>query len=268
MSMRRCGAKQLLIALTAGLAILAAAALSLRSQPPLAAASEAAAFEVASVRKHVLKPGVAVFRMGSSDFGRMISGNRFTEELATLTDLLKDAYDVKDYQISGAPDWAAPRGGEYYDIVAKAEGDGTPTTDQVRLMLQALLADRFQLKLHREAKEVPVYDLVAGKGGPKLKEVAANAPFNRSGQTLTPGILAMRTTIPLFIQLISSQVDRPVIDQTALAGTYDYNWPQPSAMGDASIFTVVQEQLGLSLKPDKARIEMLAIEHVEKPSEN
>jgi uncharacterized protein (TIGR03435 family) len=185
--------------------------------------------------------------------------------MVTLTDLLIDAYDVKDYQISGAPDWAARGGAEYYDIAAKAEGEETPPTDQIRRMLQALLADRFQLKLHRETKELQVYNLVAAKGGPKLKD-PGDPRSTKLAQTLPPGVMMLRTTIPMLIQLIAPQADRPVVDQAGLTRTYECTWPQQIA--DVSIFTVVEEQLGLNLKPDKALVEILVIDHAEEPSEN
>jgi uncharacterized protein (TIGR03435 family) len=84
------------------------------------------------------------------------------------------AYDVKDYQISGTPDWAGDRG-DYYDVEGKAPGDVAPSADQVRLMLRSLLGDRFHLKFHRDSREMAVYHLVVAKNGPKMKPKARHS---------------------------------------------------------------------------------------------
>ena len=116
----------------------------------------------------------------SSEPLRRITGNRFALPYSTLVDLIIDAYNVRIDQISGAPRWAT-QDGDMYQINAKAEGEGTPTSDQVRLMLQALLTDRFQLRLHHEIKNLPVYELTIGKNGPKIKELPEGVKLPSDG---------------------------------------------------------------------------------------
>jgi hypothetical protein len=194
---------------------------------------------------------------------RGISGNRFSVEFATLTNLIIDAYDLTSFQVSGGPSWAQ-EGGDVYSISAKAEGEATPTSDQVRRMLQTLLAERFQLKLHKEVKDFPVYDLVIGKNGPKLKETDKKRPVSRPAMEMITGIIANFT-------------DRPVIDKTGLtAQNYEFNWKQDDLLEELkasgkpapSIFKAVEEQLGLKLEPAREPMEALVIDQVERPSEN
>ena len=96
-----------------------------------------------------------------------LTGNRFREVVVSLADLIMDAYKVRKYQIIGLPAWG-DSGSDYYDLEAKVPGDATPTVDEARRMLQSLLADRFQLRIHHETRELPVYALVIGKKGIKL----------------------------------------------------------------------------------------------------
>jgi uncharacterized protein (TIGR03435 family) len=114
---------------------------------PLAVAAQLAPkFEVASVKQHELAPGMFVTRAGA---GISLSGNRVTLT-GTLTSIVMAAYNLKEFQVSGGPDWADQAGRPaIYDIEAKTEGEAIPSMDQVRLALQALLADRFHLKLHQ-----------------------------------------------------------------------------------------------------------------------
>ncbi|MEO8592055.1 MAG: TIGR03435 family protein [Candidatus Solibacter sp.] len=210
------------------------------------------------------------YRLPSTDI-RGLSGNRLTEPYTTLTELMMQAYNVRDYQISGAPDWAGWRG-DQFDLVAKTEGSGVPLIAQVRLMLQGLLADRFRLKLHRAAKELPVYNLTIGKRGTKLKEVAADSPgsvYNRQ----TPSV--MRASVETLILVVSSRLDRPVINRTGLsANTYEFKLDQIALAGcdrpeqnkADCVSTLLDEQLGLRLEARKAPIELLVVDHVERPS--
>src|SRR5208282_3270821 len=127
-------------------------------------------FEVASIR---LNPGPWSVERGYSS-----SGPRLTLEGYAISELIGDAYDLKDYQVTLADPLARPLAyGTRYNIVARAEGDATPTKSEFREMLQTLLAERFNLKFHREMKEMPVYALVVGKKGPKFKESAPDAVF-------------------------------------------------------------------------------------------
>jgi uncharacterized protein (TIGR03435 family) len=236
-------------------------------------------FEVASVRPYEFAPNMlGVTTLGASKI--LISGNRVTSR-GSLLGLLMAAYGVRDFQISGDPGWTDKLGRQqFFDIAAKTEGDATATADQVRQMLQSLLADRFQLRVHRETKESPVYDLVVGKNGSKLKEHIGDTgpaePVLQSG-LLTRFKYSNRPIADL-VALITRNVDRPVLDRTGLAGGYDFTleftWgnpelvPRDSPDADRSIFSALQQQLGLKLVAAKEPIEVLVIDHVEKPSEN
>jgi|SRR5579863_4634200 len=233
------------------------------------------AFEVASVKPHILPAGTFVFGSGAVK----ISGNSVTATQVGVQGLLMYAYAVKDYQIIGVTKADAPWS-DFFDIAATTPGDGTPTQGEVGLMMQALLADRFQLKLHRETRDLPVYRLIVGKNGPKLKE---STPGTKPGAAMTSGpiprVTFSNTPISELVRLLSSPglVDRPVSDKTGLKGSYDYTleFSRGGSNGDAadlggsSIFTAVQEQLGLKLEPTKEPTEVLVIDHVEsRPSAN
>src|ERR1700722_20393091 len=121
-------------------------------------------FEVASVKPHT----------GPGRVGISTSGPRLNAEPANLWVLIAYAYNLKTYQVPSTPS-LSQLGNEYYDVVAKAEGDTAPTKDEFRGMLQLLLADRFKLHAHRETRELPVYALVVGKNGPKFKASTPDA---------------------------------------------------------------------------------------------
>jgi uncharacterized protein (TIGR03435 family) len=238
--------------------------------------SQPAAFEVASV-----KP-VEGLRGRMYDFSA--SGPRVRYIAYETVQLVMEAYNVKNYQVTFAPT-TAPSGGEhgtaYYDIEAKAEGDRARTRDEFRAMLQTLLADRFKLRVHRDMKEIPVYALLVGKGGTKFKESAVDATesarigVNGRNQSITASKKSMDELAKMIPRVFS--VGRPVVDRTGLAGAYDFKieaTPESRMTGDdpdlnaISIFTAVQQQLGLKLESQKAMIEVLVVDQVEKPSAN
>jgi len=174
---------------------------------------------------------------------------------------------VKDFQLSG-PDWL---NSEIYDIAATMPP--STSTDQVLPMLQSLLADRFQLKLHRETKEVPMYALVVGKTGLKIKE----GEFGHSSTSASQGQLtAQKIPLSKLADFLSNQLGSPVTDMTGMKGFFDFTleWAPDARPGEAggasdstpgaSIFTAVQEQLGLKLESRKGPVEILVIDHVEK----
>lgn len=142
----------------------------------IAFAQERPSFEVASV-----KPQPWTGQQGST-MGIFIRGNTLTAEHSDLYGLVMFAYDLREaVQLSGGPAWAAHGvlvSSELYQVIAKAAGDPPPPTDQFPLMLQALLADRFKLKIHHVNKDLPMYNLVVGRNGSKLKESAADAKFS------------------------------------------------------------------------------------------
>jgi uncharacterized protein (TIGR03435 family) len=227
------------------------------------------AFEVASIKLYRVPAGVLIAPPETNGF--LVSGSRIDFPPVTLTGLIVAAYNVREYQVSGGPSWALEQGGDRYLISAKAPVDA-PSSAQDRLMLQALLAERFNLKLRRESKDLPVYELTVGRNGPKMKEVSADSP--------RPVAPAFKGTMEHIIVMLGMSLDRPLIDKTGLAGTYEYTFDvrkledaraaartNPAVLTDA-LLAALQGQLGLKTKPTKAATEALVIEHVEKPTEN
>jgi len=231
-------------------------------------------FEVASIRLH---PGPLIIS------GIDISGSRVSIPAATVSELVASAYGLKDYQLEGVSEWMRS---DRYDIAAEAAAGSVPTVEQAKRMMQVLLADRFQLKVHQETREKPVYALVVGKNGSKLKENAAGsgvAKFNRKGRDVE--MVFTGTPIDSLISQFPRMpgIDRPVLDETGLSGKYDFQFtltdvqlglrveqngiPAADAEG-ASVFTALQDQLGLKLEPRKAPIQIFVIDRVERPSEN
>ncbi len=231
-------------------------------------------FEVASIRPH---QGPLRVIMGFT-----ASGPRLTLEGYNLRALVMEAYNLRTYRISFAGSNVGPDEDQNinYDIAAIAEGSDAPTRDQFRQMLQALLADRFGLKFHRETREMPVYALVVAKGGPKFKQSAPDAVshglFGVHGrnQTMTVSKATMDSLADDIANGFGPRL--PVIDKTGLAGAYDFkfeatpeyrinNNPQPE---DISLFDAVQEQLGLKLESTRAQVEILVVDHIDRPTEN
>jgi uncharacterized protein (TIGR03435 family) len=200
--------------------------------------------------------------------------------------LIMQAYDVKVFQISGGPDWIRT---ERWDILAKADGvEGRLTFAQQQPMLQALLADRFQFKVHKETKEMPVYALVVGKNGSKLA-LSAGTGDEQQFRTGNGSLSVKNDGVASLADWLSRQLGRTVIDKTDLKGKYDYalTWnpdpgeggsesfglppegPRPHVETDGpSIFTALQEQLGLRLVSQKGPVEMVVIDSVQRPSAN
>jgi uncharacterized protein (TIGR03435 family) len=198
--------------------------------------------------------------------------------------IIMQAYGVGAFQISGGPDWIRTN---RWDILAKADGvEGRLTRDQENPMLRSLMAERFQLKVHRETKEMPVYALMVEKSGLKLVvHTGAEQQFRNPYGSLTVkkgGMAALATWL-------SRGLGRMVIDKTDLSGEYDYSleWtPAPGEGGAESIglppetptahaetngpslFTALQEQLGLRLVSQRGPVEVIVIDSVEKPSAN
>ncbi len=220
-------------------------------------------FEVATVR-----PADRTGQPGHGTFAA--SGSRVSFTGYTLTGLIQYAYDVRGYQISGGPGWM---GSDTYTIVAKTEGDTPRETAEIRQMLQGLLAERFGVRLHRDMKETSVYVLSCAKNGPTLTQSSAR----RTTMQMGPGHLMMgKATTSQMASLLSSVLSRAVLDQTGITGEFDFTLDSPDINmrsmqpleAGPSIFTAIQEQLGLKLEPSKGRIEMLVIDSVAKPLDN
>jgi uncharacterized protein (TIGR03435 family) len=217
-------------------------------------------FEVASI-----KPD----KSGAESIGMFPSPGRLRVENYTLRQLIEDAYGLKRYQVLGGPGWIDS---DRYEIVAKAENKAGFL--QMLPMLQALLADRFQLKMHAETKQHAAFLCW------KLQRAAPGcAPPERSKITIRGFILQIMSS-PGFSDALSGQLNLPVLNRTDLNSAYDFSLHyQPdeglssegsSAIGPnaASIFTAIQEQLGLQLKKSKAQITIFVIDHAEKPAGN
>jgi uncharacterized protein (TIGR03435 family) len=251
-------------------------------------------FEVASVKPDKAGEGSTL----------LLTADGLTAKKVTVRFLIKQAYGVEDDEISGAPGWLDS---ETYDVDAKVSSADLAALakldEKQRLrMLQPVLAERFQLKLHRAPKEIPVYALVIAKNGPKLHQAKPGdtypdgikrpdgKPGGRAGMmTWSRGrLIAQGIPIASLLPPLTQQLERTVVDKTGLKGTYDITllWTpeddraampngaeggregSPTDSSGASIFTAIQEQLGLKLESQKGQVEGLVIDHVERPSEN
>ncbi len=231
----------------------------------LAAIAHAQTFDVASIKPH---PGGITYSADPS-----VKGNRVTATASTLLDMITTAYHVRYDQISGGPSWI---NSEHYDLDARADGSAAINAEQMRVMLQALLVDRFHLKIHRETKEVPMYSLVINKNGPKLREsTPADQPKGRitsngSGMHLEA---AQGTMAQLAARLSGNGAGRPVMDKTGLTRKYTYtlDWMNGTPAPDSewpSLFIALQEQVGLKLESTSGPSEIIIIDQAEKPSAN
>ena len=260
-------------------------------------AGSSPSFEVATVRPS---------RAEATGTNYHLSTSRFQAENAPLTALIRFAYDIKsDDQLPKEPSWISS---ERFDVDAKADdAEAEAMTkllpdqkfEQFRLMLRSLLEDRFKLKVSTRMKELPAYALVVAKGGPKLTPL--NLPPDTAARrmpTIAGGsrgeLKAGACSMAMFTRWLSGSDDtgnRVVIDATELTGVYDFtlSWtpdnlhaaqlsaasagqgPVSASVGDTSkpsIFTALQEQLGLKLESRKAPVQVLVIDHVEQPSPN
>jgi uncharacterized protein (TIGR03435 family) len=267
-------------------------------------------FEVASIKAN--KSGDGRVMLGFQP------GGRFNATNVTLRLLIRNAYQLQDFQIVGGPSWMTD---DHFDIVAKAEdgaiGGPPPAQGQpsaIQLMMRSLLAERFKLVVHEENREMPIYALILaksdGKFGPQLKksdaDCAALAGARGRGPagpppTPTPGappppcsirigpgsLLAGGQTMTQFASSLGMFAGRIVVDKTGLAGGYDFtlNWTPDQAANrppgappgpdgapvdpnGPSLFTAVQEQLGLKLDSQRGPVKVLVIDRVERPTEN
>ncbi len=185
----------------------------------------------------------------------------------TLNNLIRSAYRLNEFQLEGGPGWADSA---KFTIEAKLPAGGP--RDRIPEMLQSLLADRFKLKAHRVTKTHSVYELVVAKGGPKL-ERADNEP-TRSSQGPRQ-IKGWGMPVSSLAAMLISEVGAPVIDKTGLEGKYNFILEFASFAGTPrenetlpTVFTVLQEKLGLKLEPAKGPVEILVIDSVERPSAN
>jgi uncharacterized protein (TIGR03435 family) len=274
--------------LTLGIALTVGVLIGAQAPDPV---SKPLSFDVAAITPN---------RSGDEEFGSYVEpGGRYTARNVTLHTLIKTAYGVHDSQIAGGAAWI---GNDRWDIVAKAEGYAQPAAfrDTARLMLRPLLADRFRLSLRHEQRELRVYALVVAKAngevGPQFRRnderecdrrvppipPVADAkepavPLPCGADMFRPGHLAARdmTVNHLVVALNRFNIDRVVVDQTRLKGKFDWEiqWtPEALTVADVAaregptVFDAFREQAGLRLQPKRAPVDVLVIDHVERPT--
>lgn len=252
-----------------------AVALGLLSIARAQAPASPLTFDVASVRPG--KPGAVGYGMPKP----MPGGQSFIATNSPLMVMLMSTYRITDHQILGAPKWMIY---DPWDVNAKAEHPSTP--EQLQEMFRTLLADRFNLRFHRETKEGPAYVLSVEKSGSKLKRSEIENPSerpieqgDRPGERVGTGV-----SMSYLCWYLSFTLDVPLVDQTGLYGNYDFTLrlpqtqetpgPAPTSVADdldrrnADLITALREQLGLKLEYRKAPVEVLVIDHVERPTDN
>ena len=271
--------------LTALVLVALAPAVRAQTQAPAATSIQPPSFDVISVKPN--KTSLGVHGLIITEF----TADGFRGTNVPVHTLLLQAYGLHEGESFGEPAWA---NSEVFDIEAKVAGPDVAAfskldSDQLQAMLRQILAERFGLVAHRETRELPVYAMSVAKGGPKLKEFvfdpAVPASARRGGgvQMSMGMIAAHECTIPYFLSMLSRQLGRTVVDRTGLTGNYDFTlrWsPDNGAttssndpagtQADAlpSIFSAVQEQLGLKLESTKAPASVLVVDHIERPSQN
>jgi uncharacterized protein (TIGR03435 family) len=257
-------------------------------------------FEVVSIRPNT---------SGEQGSGtRRQPGGRFSSTNATILQLLRLAYSVQPFQIVNAPDWLS---NERYDITAKLDGDPPPMppgspNDPMVLAVQAMLADRFKLAVHRETREMDIYALMLatpnGKPGPALRSTTQDCErlIREAAKSGTPPappqgaevVCGIRTgfgraamggsPLSMFASALSNPLGRVVVDRTGLTGGWDFEltFAPDASMGSLppgvelppvdpntpNLFTAVREQLGLKLEPTRGPVEVLVIDNVDRPT--
>ncbi|HEY4837073.1 MAG TPA: TIGR03435 family protein [Candidatus Acidoferrales bacterium] len=244
-------------------------------------------YEVASIKPNKSN--------GQGSYGITTAPDGLTVTNTPLIMLIQSAYGIFNRdRIVAAPGWVDT---ERYDVAAKIEASVIDDLQKLNpsqissarnQMLQALLADRFMLALHRETRELPVYSLVVAKNGPKIHQsktddvvAGSNGRGGRApGMTAKNGsIKGHSVTLGSFADFLAAQLSRPVLDRTGLTSLYDLDlqWtpddnelqsPPGSAPNGPAIFTAIQEQLGLKLESGKGPVEVIVIDHIERPSGN
>lgn len=221
-------------------------------------------FEVASIKPSNADPG--------SNSGLRTAHGRLDASNVTLKRCIMGAYGVGPHEISGGPDWLDT---DRFEISAKSpqSSDGD---EELMVLLQDLLADRFKLTLHREARTMPAFVLDVARNGPKLEKAS---PGGTNTTTSNSGVLieAHSASLDSFARILARKMDLPVVNHTGLEGIFDFklHWtpentrpPAGGAPEGPSVFTAIQEQLGLRLRSQKTPVQVLVIDRAEKPSAN
>lgn len=245
---------------------------SLSSAPAKSAAAKPPVYDVV-----VIKPN----KSGSGSLDVEENVDTYNAKNITVKGILEEAYGIRKDLISGV---SGPVESAHFDVMAKiVEPDAAAirklTGRQRGAMLLPILVERFQLKAHTETKILPIFELVVVSSGPKFKPSADQQSHDIGtsihGTERGTELSAHNITMASLASSLEGQVHRPVIDKTGLAGHYDVamKWASDTAPSSAanpgpSIFTALQEQLGLKLKATKGPVETLVVDHVEMPSEN
>ena len=234
-------------------------------------AKERPSFEVASVKAMLVDDP-------RSDYVPRRSGDRITMHNASLWTIIAWAYHLTnpDYQL------VAPFNEKLlqddYDVQAIAPG--APSDDDLRLMFQRLLEDRFQLKVHRETRELTAYDLVVAKGGPKLvasppRAVKPGIGYGSSSswaafQTDGKHLVGKSASVEEMVVVLTTQMRAPVRDRTGITGMYDYDLAFSTGVdgSEKPVLTTAIHDLGLNLEKTKDTFEVTVIDHLEKPAAN
>ena len=247
--------------------------------PPLRMAANAnPAFEVATIKpSDPARPGQIVTLRGVE----VITTN------TTLHDLINLAYWLHPKQLAGGPAWTES---DKFDMTGKPDAPGQPNVDQMKMMIQKLLADRFQLKFHFEKRDLSAYAIRIAKTGAKItrsQDDPKGLPGWNFGRTPSGMTMTFRNSpMSQFTALLQNSLDKPVVDQSGLSERYDFTLtftpdpaqaallggpPSPAADNpDAApdLFAAFQQQLGLKLESARAPVDVMVIDKVEKPSEN
>lgn len=228
--------------------------------PALLLAQPLPKFDVASI-KPTLHPRVNGQSHSSID---VPTPGYLDAENSTLQALIEFAFDIKPYQVSG-PQWLNDETYSF-DVSAKAAPGRRTSSKQVRQMLQSLLAERFHLETHRELRPLSAYELIVGPRGAKL-DSAKEDTGARSGVSSAGGeVSATGVSMPFFAEVLSGYLKYPVLDRTGLKGSFDFKLrydPGDSGAGP-SIFTAVEEQLGLQLRAAKAPVDTIVVDRADR----
>jgi uncharacterized protein (TIGR03435 family) len=225
--------------------------------------AQAPAFETASVKPAPPNP---------TDYGIDTDPGLLRVEAQTLHDMVRLAYEVNDSQVAGGPKWADS---DRFDVTARAKGRAGDK--ELYAMLQTLLADRFKLSIHREMRTAQGYGLLIAKGGIKMQKTEVTDSHSSGGRGK---IEAQGYSMAQFAERLSRLMKAPVEDATQNTGRYNFTlkWDPASTSGrlgenqgdsdQPTIFTALEEQLGLKLEARKVTMEVIVIDRAEKPSEN
>jgi uncharacterized protein (TIGR03435 family) len=221
-------------------------------------------FEVASIKPS--DPGVRGNTFNYTPGGGLTILN------STLRAIIQSAYDVPGFQIEGGPGWI---NSERFDVIAKSEAGDRAVVGQTRLKLQALIADRFRLKVRREMRDMRVLALAVGKNGPKLQAAAAKQTVPAGMHMSCGRMMGTDATMENFAHSLTRELGRPVVDRTGIAGKFDFmieftpeEGPCAADANDQpSIFGAIQE-LGLKLEATRRAVEVIVVDYAERPTGN